>query len=76
MMNDLINGDGLSLLPQLRPAALPDRARGRQHAAHSEVTVIGALAARTDSIAALDGGLGRDQIGDDHNDVDSVSATL
>ena len=36
MINDLINGEVADLLPELRPAALPDRARGRQHPTHGE----------------------------------------
>ena len=31
MINDLINGAGLSFLSELRAPALPDRARDRQH---------------------------------------------
>ena len=39
MINDLINGEGLIVLPELRPAALPDRARGREHATHRDVAI-------------------------------------
>ncbi len=48
MINDLINGEGSVVLPELRPASLPDRARGRKHPSNRDIAIteIGVLVRR------------------------------